>query len=324
MKTFVSRRLKLKFELAQGSFTGRMQDNAVEFSGLRVHADIEVWPNMTSQAHIVVFGLKQETMNTLTLVQAWTAPNSFKKNYMALYSTDENGVDTLVFDGEIFQAIADYNGAPQVPFHIFAKKMYPLQLIVPPPLSFPGTNKAADIIQTVLNRANTYIDDSSRHYRLENNGVDASLTDVSLSGPLFGMLIKVTNQANAMAYADGNIVSICPRDKARGTKNAERLELSTATGMIGYPITTPIGAVAKALFNPYYRPLGKILLKSTDVTFRRNHPEENPPSKAGSAYYLSESEFFIASLKHRLQSETPGGAWETEMVLYYLPFQKES
>ena len=323
MKTFVHRRLKLKFELAQGSFTGNAKDNAVEFSGLRIHADIEVFPSMLSNAHIIVYGLKQETMNTLTLVQTWTAPNSLKRNYMALYSTDDNGIDTLVFDGEIFQAIADYNGAPQVPFHIFARKMYPLQLIVPPPLSFPGTNKVTDIIQAVLNSANQYIEDSSRHYKLENNGVDVSVTDVSLSWALFNMLMKVTGQANVIAYADGNIIVICPRSQARGTKNAQTIELSTATGMIGYPVTTPTGAVVRALFNPYYRPLGKIRLKSTDVTFRRNQPEEKPPTRAGSAYYLSEAEFFIYSLKHRLQSETPGGTWQTEMGLYYFPNQSE-
>ena len=315
MQTYQKRRLKIKFELSEGSFDGNPENNSVEFSGLRVLADIKVTAGGIAQANIVVFGLAQSIMETLTLVQGWLAPNSLKPNTVALYSVDDVGVESLVFDGTIFQAIADYNGAPNVPLHIMARKMYPMQLVTPDPLSFPGATKVSDIFQGIVDAANSKIADSGKHFTLENNNVTTSLVDVSLSGSIVDMLNKVADQAGIIWLPDGNTIVLSVKGIARATVPA--LELSAENGLIGYPVTTPSGVLIRALYTPYYRPLGTIKLKSLAVKLRAVQPEQQTTN--GSAYYLTEANFTISTVQHKLQSEMPGGLWQTEMELLYKP-----
>ena len=134
--SFVKRTFRIVFELGEGSFNGKPEDNRIELSGLRIHANIRVSPfSALDEAHIVVFGLKADTMNALTLIKGTVQINLLKPNTVSLYAQDETGNDILVFSGMIFQALADFNSMPTVPMHIFAMSSFKLNIAPPNAIS---------------------------------------------------------------------------------------------------------------------------------------------------------------------------------------------
>lgn len=303
---FVKRTFRIVFELGEGSFTGKPEDNRIELSGLRIHANIRVSPfSALDEAHIVVFGLKADTMNALTLIKGTVQINLLKPNTVSLYAQDETGNDILVFSGMIFQALADYNSMPTVPMHIFAMSSFKLNTAPPNAISFNGSVTVPQIIQTILDNYNATRTEAADKYVLENNGVTTSLTDVALSGSYKEMILSVARQANISVQFEGNTVVIVAAGQSRAITP---ITISVETGMIGYPSLIPNGCIVRTLFSPYYRWLAPVTVKSRQVLFQKG---------MGKEIGASEAECLILKMSHRLQSETPNGLWQTELQLIY-------
>ncbi len=304
---FTKRNLKIIFRLGEGSFTGKPEDNSIELSGLRIDAEIKVMPNsMVASAQITVFGLKAETMNALTLIKGVMQANMLKPNTVSLYTDDDDGKETLVFTGMIFHAMADYNTMPVIPMSIYAMSSYELNVAESPAISFSGSVSVVEIVQAVVNLYNASHPVKANQYTVENNGVDGVLTDVALTGSFSEMLNAIARQADIVIQTEGRVVVISKKDKAR---QIEATTISAENDMIGYPTLIPNGCIVRVLYNPYYRWMAPVTVKSHQILFQKGLGKEQG---------ASEAKFRIVTMLHRLQSETPGGVWQTEMRLIYL------
>lgn len=315
---FTSRRLKIRFELSSGSFSGRESDNVVELDGLRISAKItRTAAVVCTQAQISVFGLSTETMDALTILRG-AYPNQWEKNRVYLYAIDGDGQD-VVFQGSVFQAVADYNTAPNVALHIFAMTQFGLQAVDPGPLTFEGNNKVGTVVQSILDKVNATIPNKQDHYAVivtEDNL--PMLTDVSLQDNAWGMIWQVCRQIGAVCWMEGNTVVISKAD-GRGWGD-EVIPLDMENGMIGYPVLTANGCIVRAQFSNRYRILGKVLLTSNRVRFRGTDTIRNA---RGEVYYRSQAMFMVSALVMQLDSELPNGLWQCEMQLIYPPWEEK-
>ncbi|MCM1513234.1 MAG: hypothetical protein NC112_09045 [Oxalobacter formigenes] len=307
--SFTKKQLKIRFDIQQNTDDGGKSAYSMEFSGLRIHAEIKVAPHsVTSQANIIVFGLSANTMNSLTLVRGIGQNIAiYTGNRVVLFSVDEDGNDSLVFDGTIMQAMADYNRQPAVPMHIFATSFLRLAISQPKPFSMKGTCPVPAICHGILEVYNQNVKNESEKYTLEDNGVDAVLTDPAFDGSYLTMLNRVCVAAGVMGFVEGNKFVISTGDKER---NIPQLEISGDTGLIGYPVIIPNGCIIRAEYSPYYRLLAPILVKSKIINFQKGLAKKIDT--------ILEGRFTLFQLSHKLQSETPGGLWQSEMRLVYL------
>lgn len=313
--SFTKKQLKIRFDIQPNTEDdGGKSAYSMEFSGLRIHAEITLAPHsVTSQAHIIVFGLSANTMNSLTLVRGiGRNVNLYTGNRVVLFSVDEKGNETLVFDGTIMQAIADYNQQPQVPMHIFATSFLRLAMLQPKPVSMKGNIPVPAICRGILDAYNQTVKNEAGKFTLEDNGVDAVLTDPALDGSYLAMLRQICNETGIRGFVEGQQYVITPADKER---NIPALEISSETGLIGYPTIIPNGCIIRAEYNPYYRLLAPIVVKSKIIQFQKGIAQKIDT--------ILEGRFTLFQLSHKLQSETPGGAWQSEMKLIYLTEEKE-
>lgn len=313
--SFTKKQLKIRFDIQPNTEDdGGKSAYSMEFSGLRIHAEITLAPHsVTSQAHIIVFGLSANTMNSLTLVRGIGRNiNIFTGNRVVLFSVDEEGNETLVFDGTIMQAIADYNQQPKVPMHIFATSFLRLAVLQPKPVSFKGNIPVPAICRGILDAYNQTVKTESEKFTLEDNGVDAVLTDPALDGSYLAMLQQVCTETGVKGFVEGRQFVISPADKKR---NIPALEISSESGLIGYPTIIPNGCIIKAEYSPYYRLLAPVLVKSQIINFQKGIAQKIDT--------ILEGKFTIYQLSHKLQSETPGGPWQSEMKLIYEYKEKE-
>lgn len=251
-------------------------------------------------------------MNSLTLVKGiGLNVNLFTGNRVVLFSVDENGNETLVFDGMIMSAMADYNQQPQVPMHIFATSFLRLAVLQPKPVSMKGNIPVPAICRGILDAYNKTVKNEAEKITLEDNGVTAVLTDPALDGSYLAMLQQVCTEAGVKGFVEGNQFVISPPEKER---NIPQIEISSDTGLIGYPTIIPNGCIIRAEYSPYYRLWAPILVKSKIIQFQKGIAQKIDT--------ILEGKFTISQLSHNLQSETPGGLWQSEMKLMY-EYKKE-
>lgn len=312
--SFTKKQLKIRFDIQPNTEDDGKSAYSMEFSGLRIHAEITLAPNsVTSQAHIIVFGLSANTMNSLTLVRGIGRNiNIFTGNRVVLFSVDEKGNETLVFDGTIMQAIADYNQQPTVPMHIFATSFLRLAVLQPKPVSMKGNIPVPAICRGILDAYNKTVKTESEKFTLEDNGVKAILTDPALDGSYLAMLQQICTETGIEGFVEGTQYVICPKDKVR---DIPPIEITAGTGLIGYPVIIPNGCIIRAEYSPYYRLKAPALVKSQIINFQKGIAQKIDT--------ILEGRFIIWQLLHKLQSETPGGPWQSEMKLIYEYKEKE-
>lgn len=117
--SFVKRRIDVTINLAEGQF-GDNAGPAVTLSGYRVQAAVVAY-NGDSQAQLQlrIFGLSQDMINKLTVIGP--IPTERRNNRILVAAGDVGGdALTVVYEGTISQAWADYNQAPEVVFNVVA------------------------------------------------------------------------------------------------------------------------------------------------------------------------------------------------------------
>lgn len=312
MTHFRQRRLRVRFELSQGSFSAVPDDNIIEIDGLRISAQITHVPSyLGSQAVLAIFGLSSETMDALTILTG-VYPMEYVQNRVFLYSIEDDQ-PVLVFQGHVYQAVADYNASPSVALHVYAQTIFGLQTAAIGPLTFSGANGTGDILRGILGKCNEYIEDENRHYNVEIRSEHLPvLPDISLQGDAWSMIATVCEQAGALYWLDGTTLIVTKIQDIEDDE--ETIPLSSETGMIGYPVLTAVGCNVKAVFSTKFRLLSYIRLSSTRVRFRGAELQRD---ENGRAYYRSEAVFRVMGLVSRLDSEMPSGVWQSEMQLIY-------
>lgn len=280
--TLQSRRIRLTFQLTSGSFNKEGEPDTVVYDYARVQTQISAMGGYEfAQCRLHVFGLSQDVMERLSIIQ--NGLFDIQKNYITIEAGDQDGNLSVIFLGAMITAAPEYNGAPDVPFVIEAMSGIIGMLQPTPPRSWPGAVPVTTIMKSLAEELGA---------TLEDNGVTATVTDMSLAGtPL--------EKVQRLAYAtitqfwylpEIGTLSIAPRGQSR---SAESVLIGPESGMTGWPTRIQTGGVSfTTLFNPYVQHGCPVTLETVVASCR--------------------GDWYISSMVHRLDSETPGGAWHTD------------
>ena len=298
----------------------------MEMTNARMLAEIHVVKGQAQNASITIFGLHPENMNSImTLKQAEIGTSFTKPNRIQLFMVDALGNELQVFEGQIFEALVDYNSAPNVPIRIAATYFTAvMQGASNNPdqknnqkhdgISFKGERTVADIATEIIRRYNESHPDEKKH-RLVNEGVDLTLTDYASLGANLVAEFNALKQAKNIEWhfkPTNNDVEIHINIPNQPSQEASEIVLSRENGMIGYPILTVDGCNVKALYSPFYSINDIVRVKSIVV---RHIAVIDTGKEQYTEYTLPEMTFVATQMVHRVSSEMPGGPWETEFML---------
>jgi hypothetical protein len=191
--------------------------------------------------------------------------------------TSESGM-SVIYSGPIAMAMTDYTGAPHVSFYVTSLAAQGLALAATPPNSYKGGADAAVVMSDLARLQNM---------PFENNGVSG----VIIHNPYFHG--SPLDQMQQCADTGGFEMAVVNRTLAIWPKGGARGKLiplvSPQTGLVGYPVRTPIGVTFTTLFNPSINPHSRVELKTSVIQ--------------------CSGQWNITGMDYVLESEVPHGAW---------------
>jgi hypothetical protein len=285
MSQYIHRRLDVAFTLGKGAFGDDGTQNTITMSGLRVSANVtKAGGTGATMAQIRIYGMTLQDMNKLSTLGKPVTQD--RRNVVAVSAGVAGGGMALVFAGNINQAWADLNAAPQAAFIVLAVDG---GLLATMPLSANTWKGSIDVATIMASLAN------QMGLTLENNGVSVILDNPYLWGSARDQVQSVAEQAG-INYIIENVgtgsargtLAIWPKNKTRG---GSAVLVSKDSGMVGYPTFTQNGMAFKVLYNPTIIFGSQIKVESEIET--------------ANGYWTP------ISIDHDLESETPGGQWFT-------------
>lgn len=275
-----SRRIDVTIKLATGTFDGQGDSDTVTLPDLRVEFEAQyAGQAQLGSAHIRVFGLSQALMNRLTVL-SWH-PLQFGQNTIRVDAGTSDADMATVYQGTIISAMADYDGAPDVPFIIEAQVGFFNKLKAVPPRTFPGHVSIAVMMQAIAEALGV---------TFENNGVTGVITDHYAPGTLIDQMQSIAQAAGIDYYYDEQTLAICPRGVAR---DKPVVLLSPQSGLVGWPKIDKQGVKFTSLFNPAL--------------------QHGAPVQLQTSVEPCDGLWYIYALAHSLHSQVPGGPWFTHL-----------
>ena len=273
----------------QPTFTGSNNSNQVKLSRLRVSAAIQQAGGSSQGAlDLRVYGMTQSLMNDLFSITGSNSPIVANSNTVIVEAGDDVSGVSIVYNGSISNARADYSGAPDTAFQVTGLSAYKIGLTAATPTSFPGTADVATIMGSIASRMG---------FAFENNGVSVKLSNPYFPGDLLTQAETVKRHAGIEMICTDGVLAIWPKGGSRG--GVVPL-ISPETGMIGYPVKTALGVECTTLFNPSIRFGGKVQVQSSNT----------PCCGTWSVYQMT----------HNLEAEMPDGQWFTHLTLIPVGF----
>jgi len=277
---YAVRRINLTFQLGKGSF-GDSGSDQLTFTGLRVAVQVQLASLPTTGAALIrVYGMTLSQMNQLSKAGlVWKG----REDKVQVSAGDDVSGMSVIFNGLIIEAYPDMTESPNSAFSIFATPTQIIQLKPVPPSTFPGSVKAADVLEKMAKAAGL---------GFENNGVDVVLASPYFPGTMWQQMNSAKRAANIDATVDNvkNVLAIWPKTSSR---SGGTITISPDTGMIGYPTFEQTRVKVRTVFDPSIRVTGT----GTKV-------------KIESQQDAARGEFTITTINYNLASETPGGPWE--------------
>jgi hypothetical protein len=155
------------------------------------------------------------------------------------------------------------------------------------PSSFKGGTSTETVMRKIVQLAG---------YKLENNGVNAQLDSPYFYGAAWRQLDDAAQAANCFFYLDTvkKVVAIWPKGGSRG--GGEVPLVAPETGAIGFPTFSQTAIKVRTLFDPRI--------------------EVGKPIEVRSQLTAASGKWSVVLAGHTLESQTPGGPWETHATAY--------
>lgn len=281
--SFTSKIIRVVFTLSNGTFAGS-SSNTVTLEGLRVRCKIEKNGNPSKNgAKLQIYGMSESLMNQLTALAF--KPLAVRNNLVQVFAGDVNGM-TQVFSGTITMANAVYRSPPNLYFNVEAITGY-FQAVAPAsPTSVKGGASVAVLMQSLAGKMG---------YSFQNNGVTTQVSNPYLPGTCMQQAQSLANSAGCEFIVDDDTLVIAPRGVARsGTAPL----ISATTGMKEYPVFDKKGIKVECLYNSAVLLGGLIVVQSV--------------VKAATGTWR------VNGLTHELESEKPGGKWDSVIKASYV------
>lgn len=281
--SFVKRRLEVRITLRAGEFGSG--GNTKILTGIPIKAHIEkTGPPDFNKASVEIRGMLYQDMERLSTLAFKPLFNAH--NLISVYAGNERDGLSLAFSGEITQASADFNAAPDVSFKIEAMTGYFPAITAAGPSAVNGSQPVADFIGMQARNMG---------YAFKNEGVTASLSNSIFSGSPLAQARAAANQVGAELLIDDGTVVLLPTG---GNREGNAVLLNKDTGMLGYPVISSEGVDVRCLYNERLELGGLIQVESI------------VPRASGI--------WRIIKLSHELEAFNPGGGpWESKMTAFY-------
>lgn len=297
--SFQQRGLRFTFKMRTGSFSGEGEPDTVVYDGFRSSVQIQApggWQYSTATASIK--GMALDVMQRLTIINFTNM--ELQRNEITIEATGLDGEYSVLFIGTIANAYIDYMGAPDVAFNIEAYQLLIDSTTTAKPTSWPGANKVSEIATSLAGKFG---------YRLENHGVESTVTDQVLTGSYYGQLKSLCEIARCEFWPDARAgaVYISPLGSPL---NVPEVAISPDTGLIGWPTPNHLGVDVTCLYNPEIRHGAPIKLTTSAAVSGQSTaiPEGQTQNSQGQQISLT-GKWYVIGISTLLDCETPGGAW---------------
>lgn len=294
--SFARNRIAVTFQLGTASATSGSAEqqltfaesgtDTVQLTGLRCAASVRNSGGASQgELDLRVYGLTESMMNQLS-GQMNGLPYVVRRNNRVVVQagTDATGLGVL-YSGNVSNAWANYDAAPEVFFHVLALGAYQAAISPVQASSYKGSVDAAVVLADIAKLAGM---------RFENSGVSGiMLSNPNYPGTALDQIAACAHAAGVNFVVDGNTLAIWPKG---GSRQGAVPEVSPASGLIGYPIITPSGIELRTRYNP------ALVFGST--------------VKVQSSRAAACGTWLIVQLNHTLESETPDGAWFSHVTCY--------
>ncbi|EBN8660800.1 hypothetical protein C2392_11070 [Salmonella enterica] len=277
--SYVQRDITVEFTLSDGRTFDNGKGNILTIPGAKCFATVTVYGGTAgTQITLYVWGLSPAHMADLSYRGVWR-PAQSTANKMRVKADGR-----LIFEGDITDAYADYNQAPDIPLILTGQVSFNLRNQTAADFSAKGDAPVADIIRALA---------SSAGLKFENQGVSRSLSNPHFSGNIVQQMLDAASAADInIDLGDVEKVTIWPKDKAL---DIPPLYISPDHGLIGYPVYTMTGLSATTIFCP-------------DLFIgRRVHLESSLPNVTG--------DYQLTGVIHTITSRTVGGPWSSNCTM---------
>lgn len=287
--TLHNRAVDVTFRLLSQAF-GPNGEDTVTLSGLRVHAEVTQARFPTAESATVrIEGMTPDVMNRLSMA----APDPTRQSASELILTTQDGAggSALIFQGGVTLAYVDYTNVPNVAFVAQAFSTVLPNAMTVTPTGYRGAVSVGQVLATIASKAGL---------TLHNQGVTTLLHDPYFHGSPGQQLSQCLETVPLCAGLGRGQLSVWPATVSA----TQALSVSAETGLIGYPAWSAGGLALRMLFNPL------VSFNSLIALHSRYQPagwgQQNGPVPVG---------LWVASqVRHTLQTETPHGAWFTDIV----------
>jgi hypothetical protein len=284
---YAQRAITLSFRLGNaGASFGGSGANTVTLTGLRVIVALEkvVFPSPTA-AMIRVFGMTMSQISQISTAGLGYYQN--RNNLVMVQAGDAQSGMVTVFNGWIQEAYPLISSPPDAEFVITASNGAQIQLKPTQDTSFKGSVPVSTVLAIIV---------SNSGYSVENNGVNATLSNPHFSGSVWEQVRQACEAANCHAYLDDvkRVVAIWPKTTGR---DRPVVPVSAATGMIGYPVFEKNFIKVRHLFTTTISAPGSL----------------GPGVKINVTSQISAANgiWDVLQIGYNLASELPDGPWET-------------
>lgn len=232
--SFIQRAINVQFRLANGTVNG--QSDTLDLTNYRVEAVIDNPGGPVagfSTLNLRVFGMGLSDMNAF----AYTV-KSLRGDGVTVSAGNVGGNIRTVFDGTLMSGFIDTSAMPEVSFNVtgFAGGLAKVKPAAPN--SYPGSVDVATAIGGLAQQAG---------FAFVNNGVTAKLRDQYVYGTLIDQITRLAEAAGIQMAVEVGLIAIWPNGAAR---DAQIVQVSPASGMVGYPVFDDFGITVKTEFDP--------------------------------------------------------------------------
>lgn len=284
--TFVKRRIDVTITLGSGQF-GEEKGDTVTLTGYRVVADMAaIGGDAQGQLQLQIFGMPMDLMNRLTTIGP-VMTEIRGKNSILVAAGDKGSELSVLFEGTIDQAYANFQTMPDVVFNISALSALTQAVKPVGAKSYKGSTDVAGVMKTLADEMG---------FAFENNGVDVRLNSPYFPGTSLQQ-VKLCARAAGINYTtDRGVLAIWPQGGARG---GDIPLIAFDTGLVGYPAFSSNGLVVTTLYIPSVKQGGQVDIESSLT--------------------VASGRWNVFSVIHSLSSERVGGPWFTQIACYRAP-----
>lgn len=301
--SFIRRKIDVQIVLNGDTFDG--SNDTITLTGLRVQATILSYEGgstpAVAQAQMRISGMRGEDMAKLSTLGFASA--QYVQNVITVAAGDDANGMAKVFSGGISNALVDYNSQPDVGVDIVAYSGHFEKLL---PVQGRSTRGPVDVAQALSAICSTV------GFTVVNHGVTARLSNHCSNGTTIDQISDICHAAGIRWTLIDKTVHIWP---VGGYREGSVIDMSPATGMVGYPMYTAQGVDVVSIFNPEIE-VGRRMKISTSVPNLNPNAQRSFQNKSA-AVPGDDGTYSIFSVKHDLDSESPRGRWFTRSSTGY-------